>query len=174
MQENNMIVITKNTLFVGNKQILNCIDGKIKKRSNVTLVYNDNEFQIFDNHTGEELFYWKGKYLFRGSYITLNDEETKTKAAISYKGEYLVPFELGATYLYLAQKSKTAFFVELEDKKGCYFSNTKQFIECIHVKKDKTRFCGSYELYINNSWKRYVLRDGKYVLAKYEKICYYT
>ena len=170
------IQITNNEdiLFIGNKQISNCIEGKIKKRSNVTLVYNDNEFQIFDNHTGEELFYWKGKYLLRGSYIKLKDNFLNKVAAISYRGEYLVPLEFGAVDLYVVQKSKTAFFVKLEDTKGSYFSNTKQFIECSSVRKDKTRFSGSYELYINNNWKRYVLRKDKYVLARYEKICYYS
>jgi len=138
------------------------------------LLYNENEFQIFDNHTGDELFYWKGKYLLRGSYIKLIDEKTNTKAAISYRGVYLVPFEIGAIYLYNVQKSKTAFFVELKDKKGCYFSNVKQFVECFSARKDKTRFSGSYELLINNIWQRYVLRNGKYVLARYEKICYYS
>jgi len=117
--------LEKDTLIIGNKQISNCIDGKLQKRSNVTLLYNDNEFQIFDNNTGEELFHWRRKYLLRGSYIKLNDETPNIKAAISYNGEYLVPFELGAIELYGVQKSKTAFLVELKDTKGCYFPNTK-------------------------------------------------
>lgn len=172
MREN--VYFEKDTLIIGDKRISNCIGGRIKKRSNVTVLYNDNEFQIFDNNTGEMLFYWKGKYLFRGSYIKLLDETLNKKAAISYKGEYLISFEIGATEFYVVQKSRTAFFVELKDSEGCYFSNTKQFIECKGIKKDKSRFSGSYELYINQKWQRYVLRNGKYVLARYEKICYYS
>lgn len=145
-------------------------DTRTIERSSSILKYNKKGFIILDKKTKKELFAWTGDYYCRGSYIKLVRHAEKGKtfyAAISNRGEYLIPFDFKATELYCLIKSKTAFFIKMENgKKGCYFTNTKQFIECDSAKKDETRWAGSYELYIDNKWQRYVLRKGKYVLGK--------
>ena len=145
-------------------------ETKTLERSSSIFSYNKYGFTILDKTTEKELFRWNGDYYCRGSYIKLvrHDEKGKTfYAAISNRGEDLIPFDFKATDLYCLLKSKTAFFVKLDNgKSGCYFTNTKQFIECDSAKKDETRWTGSYELYINQKWQRYALRNGKYVLAK--------